>query len=138
MEADGEIVSAVTQMMNDFNIRDVEAPDVIDETLHSTSPYSVADADVLTVFQCTPAKASSSSHMSHIETPLQPAISNTAEFSTPISQQNICCTDATCSVCLSPLLCRAALVETRCKVSYAAYFPLLDMYPREINKLFYS
>lgn len=39
-----------------------------------------------------------------------------AAFSTPQSDLKECCKDATCSVCLSPLLCRTALVETRCKV----------------------
>ena len=38
-------------------------------------------------------------------------------FATPQLDRNICCADATCSVCLSPLLHRSALVETRCKVS---------------------
>jgi hypothetical protein len=38
-------------------------------------------------------------------------------FATPQLDRNICCPDATCSVCLSPLLHRSALVQTRCKVS---------------------
>jgi hypothetical protein len=39
-----------------------------------------------------------------------------AAFSTPQSDLKECCKDATCSVCLSPMLCRTALIETRCKV----------------------
>ena len=37
-------------------------------------------------------------------------------FSTPQADKNSCCRDATCSVCLSPLLSRSELIETRCKV----------------------
>ena len=37
-------------------------------------------------------------------------------FSTPQADKDSCCRDATCSVCLSPLLSRSDLIETRCKV----------------------
>lgn len=41
--------------------------------------------------------------------------SNNTVFSTPIGALKMCCNDATCAVCLSPLLQRS-VIETRCKV----------------------
>jgi hypothetical protein len=40
---------------------------------------------------------------------------NETVFSTPIGALKMCCNDATCAVCLSPLLQRS-VIETRCKV----------------------
>jgi hypothetical protein len=58
---------------------------------------------------------------------------NDTVFSTPINALKMCCTDATCAVCLSPLLNRA-LVETGCKVK--EMFPSYLQFNYLLLKLF--
>ena len=117
MTTDGTWIAGITEQLSDIKITDIEILGAIDVSLQSPTPVTVVNDIGLSVLQFTPAKASESTDDKYNSTPSQSALlSETAIYSTPINNQNLCCNDATCSVCLSPLLCRAALIETRCKV----------------------
>ena len=76
----------------------LESPGTVDPAILSTPPKIVDECGFDILRLTSPAPTS-------------------AVFATPLLDRNICCPDATCSVCLSPLLHRSALVQTRCKVT---------------------
>ena len=102
--------------------------------LLTSPPLEIIAAAAITVVQKTTDVDSDQQHGSHDETDSAmhltpkkpedghcdlPAVFSTfgaMTFSTPQADKNSCCRDATCSVCLSPLLSRSNLIETRCKV----------------------
>ena len=114
MTPDQKAIVEISELLSEIKIRDNETVDAGEE-----SSVVAVNAPTRTVFPCTPAKGPGGGDK-YASTPSQSTSSSEAiNFTTPISNQNLCCNDATCSVCLSPLLCRASLVETRCKVCNA-------------------
>ena len=114
MTPDQKAIVEISELLSEIKIQDNEAVDAVEE-----SSVLAVNGPTRTVFPYTPAKLPAGGDK-YASTPSQSTSSSEAiNFSTPISNQNLCCNDATCSVCLSPLLCRASLVETRCKVCNA-------------------
>ena len=99
--------------LGEMRISEVQTGRIMEDTILST--YS-GTAAVPSEFLITPSKLSLMCNNKPSDTPTSKESSLVAHFSTPIYDKHHSCIDATCSVCLSPLLCRTALVETRCKV----------------------
>ena len=116
MATDSIAVKENAKAPGEMRISDVEIGPIaiVEDTMLSTYSGTVA---VPSEFLITPSKLSLTCNSRLPETPTLKVSSLDVPFSTPINDKHISCTDATCSVCLSPLLCRTALVETRCKVS---------------------
>ena len=114
MAIDDIVVAVKSITRGETRINDVDTDDVVKETLLSTSLRAAFDPPE---FPSTPDRRSSVCDVIFPDAPTHVTVSPAAaRFSTPTSNGNICCTNATCSVCLSPILCRTTLVETRCKV----------------------
>lgn len=108
-QGDMEILS---NQINEIVIRD-DGPIQHFETVHVPEHRDITQAEAL----FTPSKPISNTSAGSTDISVHAKSSSDAVlFSTPQSDVKECCKDSTCSVCLSPLLCRTALVETRCKV----------------------
>ena len=115
MATDSIAVEENAKAPGEMRISDVEIGPIaiVEDTMLSTYSGTVA---VPSEFLITPSKLSLMCNNKPSDTPTSKESSLVAHFSTPIYDKHHSCIDATCSVCLSPLLCRTALVETRCKV----------------------
>jgi hypothetical protein len=109
---DQDDLESISNQLREICIRNDDTVQQLDSS-HVTEHIDVYQAGAL----FTPSKPISNTfHVNNGLSLLLTSPLGAAAFSTPQSDLKECCKDATCSVCLSPMLCRTALIETRCKV----------------------
>ena len=96
---DQKAIVEISELLSEIKIRDNETVDAVEE-----SSVVAVNGPIRTVFPYTPAKVAGVGDK-YASTPSQSTSSSEAiNFSTPISNQNLCCNDATCSVCIESQL----------------------------------